>query len=100
MLELILMTIFCGKLREVLDAKHRSALGYQIALVGLWLIIQPIWLGVLCASMFFVLGNDAEYLILFAYGASVMGGVASSLFVFAVATIAPARAGATARPGS
>jgi hypothetical protein len=100
MLELILMIIFCGKLREVLDAKHRSPLGYQLALVGLWLFVQPFWLGLLCVSLFSLLGSTAEHLILFAYGASVLAGVASSLFVFAVATVAPARPAATAAPGN
>lgn len=100
MLELILMAVFCGKLREVLDAKHRSPLGYQIALVGLWLLIQPAWLGLLCTSMFFVLGNDAQQLILFAYGASVLGGVASSLVVFLFAAAVSPKPEATAPPGS
>lgn len=101
MLELILMIVLCGKLREVLSAKHRSAVGYQIALVGLWLIVQPVWLGVMCATLLFVLGNDGHNLILFAYGASVVGGVASSLVVFLVATVAPpGRPGATAPTGS
>ena len=100
MLELILMAVFCGKLREILNAKHRRALGFQIALIGLWLIVQPVWLGLLCATLFFVLGNDARDLVLFAYGASVLGGVASSLMVMLFASAAPPRQGVMVPPGS
>lgn len=100
MLELILMAVFCGKLREVLGAKHRSPLVYQIALVGLWLFVQPVWLGITCAALFFVLGSDADQLVLFAYAASLFGAVGSSLVVFVAAAAAPPRGPATAAPGT
>lgn len=89
MLELVLMIVFCGKLREVLGEKRRSPIPYQIALVGLWMFVQPVWLGIVCAALFFTLGSAAENLILFAYGASLIGATSSALVVFLVATLTP-----------
>ena len=107
MLELILMVFFCGKLREILSAKHRSAIGYQIALVGLWLLVEPVLLGLICVVLFFALGNEAEQLILFAYVFALFGALATSLIVCLAAVAAlpndskPAyRWEPTAAPGS
>lgn len=88
MLELILMAVLCGKLREMLHAKQRAAFGYQIALVALWLFVEPVFLGVLCATLFFSLGDSAEYLVLFAYAAAILCALASSLIVFFAAAVA------------
>lgn len=101
MLELILMAVFCGKLRELLQAKGRSAFGYQLALVGLWMFVEPVLLTLLCAAMIFTLGSAGEQLVLFAYVAAIFGALTSSLIVFAAAMAAPpSRLPPTAARGS
>lgn len=101
MLELVLMAVLCGKLREILSAKHRSAIGYQIAMVGLWVFVHPVWLGLLCAGLIFVAGGEGEQLVLFAYVFSLFSVVACSLVVLlAAVSVRPRLSQATGSPES